>query len=220
MAIIHHNRLEGELLQYFCTNQWGFNVVVVEQTGTDGVAAVSRTQPEVVFASLSMIDLGAVELIRQLRSAAPSAKIVGLTSQYSEYWLHTLRATEYHGLLLDVDEGLCSLAQAIERVRHGIRHTSSRIVQCQTVLRTAPAAFPKLLSLREQEVLVCIAHSMSDAEIGFQLGFSADTAHWHRKKILGKLNIHNTPRLIKYCLEKGFNTVPPPSAGKSGGVPK
>jgi two-component system response regulator NreC len=77
-------------------------------------------------------------------------------------------------------------------------------------MRTAPDAFTKLLSNREQEVLVCIAHSYSDQEIAQQLGLSRATVLTHRKNIMNKLGISRTPKLIHYCLQKGFNSALPP----------
>lgn len=94
-------------------------------------------------------------------------------------------------------------------MRQGVRAVSPRIVQSQTALRNAPASFPKLLSRREEQVLVCIAHALTDDEIGLQLGFSATTALSHRKKIMGKLGIHSTPKLIRFCADKGFNSAVP-----------
>lgn len=219
MVIVGSSRFNAELLHYFSTHYWGFEVVAVELTGIDGVAAAARTKPEFVLASLGLADLCASEVINQLRRAAPAAKIIGIISQCNEYLMHTLGAVEYHGLFFDADESLCSLAQAIERVRQGIRFVSPRIAQCQAALRTTPTAFPKLLSKREQEVLVCIAHSMSNDEIGVQLGFSGTTAISHRKKIMGKLNIHSTPQLIRYCIEKGFNSAHPPHREAATPIP-
>lgn len=215
MAIIESNSTKAELLNYYCANCWGFEVVALEKTGSGGVAAVARTKPELVLAALTPPDLGGpVDYINQLRRAAPSAKLILLTAQCFEYLIHLVSTTEYHGLILEADESLSSFGLAIECVRQGIRFVSTRIVQCQTAMRTAPASFPKVLSKREQEVLVCIAHSFSDEEIGRQLGFSNGTALSHRRKLMSKLCIHSTPKLIRYCADKGFNVVPPPDPAR------
>jgi DNA-binding NarL/FixJ family response regulator len=163
--------------------------------------------------------LDASELVSRLHQTAPAVKIIGLLSQCNEYLLHTLVAVECHGLLFDVEENLGSLADAIKQVRHGVRFVSIRIRQGQAALHTAPTAFPKLLSRREQEVLVCVAHSMPNDEIAVQLGLSAGTVAFHRKSIMSKLNLHNTPQLIRYCIEKGFNSAFLPRPNESGSAP-
>jgi len=205
-------------MYYFCTHHWGFDIVAFEHTGRAGISAVAQTKPELVLAALTPADIGMVDFAKGLRTAAPAAKLVLFTSNCNEYLVHTLGTTEYHGLIWEVEEGLGSLGELIERVRHGARVTSPGILHCQTALHVAPNAFPKLLSTRHQEVLVCIAHSMSDEEIARQLGISVGTALSHRQKIMTKLNIHSTPKLIQYCIEKGFSSVPPPSPAWTPGA--
>jgi len=157
MAIINHDRIKAELLHFYCSTHWGFDVVSTETNGRDGLAAVGRTKPDLVLLSLTLPDLDAVEAIRQVRTIAPAVKIIGQTVRCTDYLLHKLNGSEYHGLILDTEENLASLGQAIERVREGIRAISPRIVQEQMALRNAPASFPKLLSRREEQVLICIA---------------------------------------------------------------
>ncbi len=210
LAIIEACRTKAELLQYFCGHYWGFDVVACEYTSSGGIFAVSRSEPELVLAGLPPMDMSVVSFVTSLRGAAPAAKLVLLTSSCNEYLVYTLGFTEYHGLVWDAEEGLASLGRLIERVRHGGHAVSMGILNCQHALRSEPNAFPKLLSRRHLEVLVCIAHSMSDEEIARQLGCSVGTALSHRQRIMQKLGIHNTPKLIQYCIEKGFASFPLP----------
>jgi DNA-binding NarL/FixJ family response regulator len=210
LVIVGNSRLNSELLHHYFSQHCGLEVAAIELSGCDGVAAVARSKPELVIVSLPLDDMCATMLVSQLHSVAPGARIILHTSQCNEYLIHSLGTTEWHGLLLDADEGLRGLGKAIEQVRQGIRFVSPRIAQCQAALRAKPNAFPKLLSKRLLDVLICITHSMSNDEIGARLGISASTALSHRKKIMSKLDIHSTPQLIRYCLEKGFHSDPPP----------
>ena len=219
MAIINHDRIKAELLHFYCATHWGFDVVAVEFSGNEGLAAVIRTKPDFVLVSLGLHDLGALEIISQVSRVSPASKIIGQTTRCNDYLLHMLTGADYHGLFLDTDESLVSLGQTIDRVRQGLRAVSPQIARCQTTLRTNPASFPKLLSQREQQVLVCIGHALSDDEIARQLNMSSVTAVSHRKKIMGKLGIHSTPKLIRFCADKGFNSVPPPGLVQSKDSP-
>jgi DNA-binding NarL/FixJ family response regulator len=185
--------------------------VACEHTGENGIAAVKRAQPDLVLAALTPPDVRMIDYVRRLRAAAPAAKLVLLAPQCNEYIVHALEATAYHALVCESETNMAALAQMIERVRQGLRPVSRAVQQCRSALRSDPDAFPKLLSRRLMEVLVCIAHSMSDEEIARQLGLSASTALSHRRKIMSKLNIHKTPKLIRYCRDKGFSSVPPPA---------
>lgn len=211
MAIINGDRLKAESLHFYCANCWGFDVVAVEFTGAAGIAAVSSMRPDVVLVSLSLPDAESSEILRELQAASPASRIIGQIVELNEFQLHRLGASGYHGLILDSDASMAALGETIERVRHGLRVIAPRIAQCQAALRASPDSFPKLLSPRELDTLVCIAHSFGDSEIGAAFGISAGTALSHRRKIMRKLGIHSTPKLIRYCVEKGFNTVPPPS---------
>jgi DNA-binding NarL/FixJ family response regulator len=210
LVIIESNLLQAELLHYFCTRCWGLEVAAVVKTGGDGIAAVARIKPDLVLVTLTPPDLGLADFIGQLQSAAPAARLILLTAECNEYLVHIIGTTDYHALVFSADESLYSLGQVIERVRQGARFVSARIARCQAALWAAPASFPKLLSKREQEVLVCIAHALSDEEIARQLGFATGTALAHRRRLMGKLGIHSTPKLIRYCADKGFNSGPLP----------
>jgi DNA-binding NarL/FixJ family response regulator len=210
LAIIHQERLKAELLNYYCTTHWGFEVVAVEYTGASGIAAIAQSKPDFVLVSLALPDVDAPEVIKRIHLASPATKIIGQTSYCSEYFLQQVGSAEYQGLFFDNDEGVAALGQTLDRARNGIRSISPRIIQEQARIRADPGAFPKLLSSRLQEVLVCIAHAMTDEEIARHLGVSRETALSHRKKIMGKLEIHSTPKLIRYCLEKGFTSAPLP----------
>jgi len=211
LVIIEANQTKAELLQYFCLTSWGFDVVACCHRGAEGIEMVDRMKPDIIFAGLRPIDLGLREYITALRRVAPSAKLIVFSTLCNEYLIHTLKTLDCHGLVYEPDETLTSLTQMIEKVRQGHRAVSASIARCQAQLRSMPTAFPKLLSSRHEEVLVCIAHSMTDEEIARQLGFSTATALSHRQKIMKKLNVHSTPKLIRYCMEKGFNTVQPPA---------
>jgi DNA-binding NarL/FixJ family response regulator len=218
MVIIENNLLQAELLHYFCTQCWGLKVEAVVKTGSEGIAAVARIKPDVVLAALPPSDLGLSDFIKQLRNAAPAAKLILLTEQCNEYFVHIVGAMDYHALVLVADESLSTLGQVIQRVRLGTRFISDRIARLQAALWAAPASFPKLLSKREEQVLVCIAHALSDDEIALQLGFTPGTALSHRRRLMDKLNIHSTPKLIRYCADKGFNLalLPKPPQREAG----
>jgi DNA-binding NarL/FixJ family response regulator len=210
LVLIEANRTKAELWRFCCLHKWGFDVVACCHSAPEGVASAGRFTPDLILAGLGATDGTVSRYITELRSAAPAAKLILLSHLCNEYLVHTLRTLDYHGFAYEPDETLASLAQLIDKVRQGHRVVSPSVARCQAQLRSAPTAFPKLLSSRQEAVLVCIAHSMSDEEIGLQLGCTTATALSHRQKIMKKLNVHSTPKLIRYCTEKGFNSVPPP----------
>lgn len=212
LVIVESNRTKAELWQYYSLTSWRLNAVACYDTGLDGFTLIRRLEPTIVLAGLRPGEYAPRHYLQLLRAAAPAAKLILYCTVCNEYLVHTLRNADYQGLVYEPDESLATLTRVIELVRLGQRFVSASISRCLAQLRADSAAFPKLLSERHEQVLICIAHSMSDEEIARHFGFSPATALSHRQKIMQKLNIHNTPKLIRYCIEKGFNSVPIPAA--------
>ncbi len=210
VAIVDSSITKGELLMHCCQTAWDLEVVALENSGIAGLAAATRTKPDLVLVSAHLPDIAPEQFIRKLRSTVPAAKAILLTQQCSEYLIHQLSAANYHGVIWEMEEGIAALGHVIDRVRNGLRVVSDGIAQCHHQMRNAHDSFAKLLSNRHLEVLICITKFLSDEEIAAHLGMTASTALSHRQQIMRKLQIRRTPKLIQYGLEKGFGSVPLP----------
>lgn len=210
LGIIHGNRMTADLLRAHAETAWGCEVVAVEYTGDEGLAAVGRAKPDLIVVGHAPPMVDVCTLVARLRQAAGSAKIIVTAPRLSEYLVHRLTAQEFHGVV-ESSEGIDAVQAAIEQVRAGGRLVSPQFSSIAASLRANPNAFPKLLTGRQEEVLICIAHAMEDNEIGRTLGMSTRTAQRHRADIMRKLDIHKTPRQIRYCIETGFNDTCVPS---------
>jgi DNA-binding NarL/FixJ family response regulator len=211
LGLIHGNRMMADLLRAYGETAWGCDVVAVEYTGQEGLAAVERTKPDLIVVGHTPPMVDVCTLVARLGQAVGAAKIIVTAQRISEYLVHRLAAQEFHGVAEEGPEGIGAVQTAIECVRQGGRLVSPRFSFLAASLRSNPNAFPKLLTDRQEEVLVCIAHAMEDEEIGRILGMSTKTAQHHRTDIMRKLDIHKTPRLIRYCIETGFHDTCVPS---------
>lgn len=209
VAIVHGNRLVGDLLAAHCAERWGCEVVAVALSEADGLAAIERHEPDLALVGHFPPALDALALLPRLQRASRATKLVVLVARLSNYFVHHLGRTGCRAVIEESTEGLAMLATAISQVRDCGRFLSPQFLHAAARLRADPGAFPKLLSARQEEVLRCIAHAMSDREISSTLGMSARTAQRHRADIARKLNIHGTPQLIRYGAEKGFGSPPP-----------
>jgi DNA-binding NarL/FixJ family response regulator len=66
----------------------------------------------------------------------------------------------------------------------------------------------RLLTNREKEILQHIINGKSKHEIANELFISANTVVTHRKKIMAKLGVNNTTRLILVSLKSGLIPLP------------
>jgi DNA-binding NarL/FixJ family response regulator len=60
------------------------------------------------------------------------------------------------------------------------------------------------LSDRERDVLVHIAHGLSNKEIAAQMGVSVRTVETHRERTMRKLEIRSVAGLTKFALAHGL----------------
>ena len=63
-----------------------------------------------------------------------------------------------------------------------------------------------LLTDREREVLQHIAEGKVNKEIAAELSISANTVETHRKRIMEKLDLHNTAGLVRFAMRKRIVT--------------
>jgi len=64
-----------------------------------------------------------------------------------------------------------------------------------------------LISNREKEVLLLVAHEWTSQEIAQKLHISSHTAISHRKNLLEKFGVRNTAGLVRRAFEVGLLSV-------------
>lgn len=204
LAIVETMQTTAQMLRYFCTQVWSFNVVFMAHNGAQGLAQMALFRPEIVLLDLYLTDTDGSDLVSAIIELLPSARIIVFASVCSDYQIHKLGRLAIHGFVDRFTEGLSNFRDAINHVGNGGTYFSTRYLQASSRLRRSETAFFKLLSDREQQVLLLIVQALSDAEIAAQLDLSVATAKTHRRKIMRKLNLPNTPKLIRYGLELGI----------------
>jgi two-component system response regulator NreC len=96
------------------------------------------------------------------------------------------------------------LKLAISEVLKGRVFFAEVVQQVRQKLRVQPKSFPKLLTGREQELLPLLGGGLSNEEVARELSISRYTVQLHRRNIMQKLNLHRTPDLIRYAVNRGF----------------
>lgn len=209
-TIIDHCETRAQLTAHFFETRCRVKITSREHAGIAGLRAAQTNRPDLIFVCLNFTDISPTEFIHKVGAVAPQAKLILFLDRCSEYVVHLIDAFGYSGLICFRETDLNDLVHIIAGIQNGIRFISPKIVACQNRLRCAPNAFPKLLTKKQIVVLVCISHSLSDEEIAARLDCSAGTILCHRRQIMNKLDIHSTPKLIRYGIEKGFDAGPLP----------
>lgn len=188
----------------------GQDEIRVVGLASDGREAVQMTLdlcPSVVLMDIAMPGLNGIEATHQIRENCPDSHIV-ILSMYatSEYIYRALQAGAL-GYLLKESAG-SEVVDAIRAVSAGKMYISRKI---QTKLgknindqKKSPL---ERLSRREREVLQLTVEGKTSMQIGDILSLSPKSVDTYRSRIMKKLDIHDTPALVKFAIQHGLTAL-------------
>lgn len=197
----------SELICLYCRAIPTYEVVSVSATGADAVVAIRRLRPDVVLLDLGLPDMPPRKVIEAVMAVAGPAKVIACTSLLSPLTLRLVEQCKLPGYLDKLSGHMLGLKEAITTVLAGRIYRPVWFRAKLEEVRAMPDSFVRILTDQEEEVLVLIGASLTNGQIALQLGMSERTARAWRTRIMGKVNCHSTPELIRYAIDKGF-TVP------------
>ena len=191
--------------------------------GVQAVAAVLSLCPDVVLMDVRMPEMDGVEATRQIVQSGSDTRIIILTTfDLDEYVYAALRAGASGFLLKDTPPA--ELLSAIRAVAAGDAVVAPSITRrlltayAQRLPAHAPGAdrteriasgqreLMEQLTAREQEVLLLVARSLSNAEIAAELVLSEATVKSHVGRVLAKLNLRDRVQIVVFAYESGLVT--------------
>jgi DNA-binding NarL/FixJ family response regulator len=203
-------------------------VVAEAGNGEEAVDLAHRHQPDVVLMDIRMPGVDGIEATRRITAADPAVRVLILTTfDLDEYAFGALRAGASGFLLKDVRPG--EVVAAIRTVASGDAVVSPRVTrrlleEYAQVLPVPEAQqaerYPELSTLteREREVLIAVAHGLSNIEIGASLHVSETTVKSHVGRILAKLGLRDRVQVVVLAYETGLvrpgarrTSTPPPA---------
>lgn len=193
-----------ELLVEACRLSFVPEVIGQAADAAEALKECGQINPDLIILDLQLPDRDGLELLPELRVLAPRAKVIALSSHTDEVTIHRVLQSHIEGFVDKNAQPMAILRIAVATVMEGRRYLSPVVHQVWQRMCNAPAAFNKLLSVREQEVLALAGRGCTNPEIASQLGLSVITVRNHRCNIMAKLDIHSTSHLIRYATEKGF----------------
>lgn len=184
-------------------------------TGTAGIQAVQRLQPDVVLLDLGLPDVDGLEVLDALTEMEPRSRVLLLTVRCDDAFLYEVMLGHADGALTKSARMHIDLRDALLACRGGHSYLSADITGALSRFRREPTAFFKLLSNREIFLLPYFARGATDSGIAPSVGLSPATVHSHRQSITRKLDLHSSVELMRWCAEHGFAHFPrrPPQLG-------
>lgn len=184
-------------------------VVGEAEDGREALAKVEELAPDVVLMDITMPNLNGLDATRQIKKLYPEVKVLGLTMYTNEeYILQLLQAGASGYLVKQSAPG--ELVWAIQAAHRGESFLSPSI--SKTIIdeylrhneNTLQEDSYDKLTIREREILQLVVEGRSNREISEKLHITIKTVGVHRTNLMEKLDIHNTPELVKYALRKGI----------------
>lgn len=197
-----------EVMQRVCSMEFGHEVVNVVGDGEKAAHSAKAFRPDVLLMDLSLPKLDGFEVVAAVRDACPLTKIIAISSLCGSYTLFRVERAGFDGYIHKGSNSISAIRHALAAAAQGQRYFSPTFHEVKQARLRDPQSFDKVLSNREIEVLALIGFAMSDQEIGEQLHISTRTAETFRHRILKKLNVPGTPKLIRRAIELGFTQVP------------
>lgn len=167
-------------------------------TGTDAVSLHRQYRPDVTLMDLRLPDKSGIETTREIRSEAPSAKIIALTSYDGDQDIYRALEAGVRGYLLK-EMVHTEIVRAIRIVYAGKRFIPQEVTQ------QLNGYFPEVaLTPREVEVLSLVARGLGNKEVGDVLGTAPGTVKAHVQSILSKLGAKDRTHAVTLALRRGI----------------
>lgn len=173
---------------------------VAAQTGTaaGAIDLYREHKPDITLMDLRLPDRSGVEAIRQIRSFAPCARFIVLTTYEGDEDIHQALEAGARGYLI---KGMPheALIDAIRKVKAGGRFVPT------PVARALASRMPDCeLSTREREVLGLLVRGKSNREIAELLSIKEATVKSHVSVILMRLNVTDRTQAVITALQRGL----------------
>jgi DNA-binding NarL/FixJ family response regulator len=177
--------------------------------GPPGIELAKNAPFDVALVDLGMEEMSGVEVLRNLRKAAPELRLLVVSGFDDKVHVLDAVAAGADGYILKSEIGQ-RLAGALDEVNSGGGPMSAKIATyVLEELRKPDGTKPgddsqaKSLSTREWEVLQGLSHGYTYAEIAANLHISVNTVRHHIRNLYGKLDVSGKAEAVTRALASG-----------------
>lgn len=179
--------------------------------GRQAAALIERHQPDVAVLDIRMPDQSGIEVLRHMRTAAPSTRALMLTAYDDDEFIVAAMDAGASGYLLKTARP-GELLEAIRRVHAGEPVLQPAIAAKVARLWRRGSAGARgddfePLSPREREVLELAAGGLRNRVIAERLGISSRTVEGHFNSILSKLGVSSRLEAVLFAIAHGWVTL-------------
>ncbi|MFC9515128.1 response regulator [Nocardiaceae bacterium NPDC056970] len=172
-------------------------VVAEVGRGDEVVAAALEHRPDVALLDVEMLGLDGISATAALREAAPSVRVLIVTTFGRPGYLRRALQAGASGFVVK-DTPARQLADAVRRVQQGLRVVDAALAADSLVSGESP------LTERETDVLRAARDGASVAAIAATLFLSAGTVRNHLSSAIGKTGAENRTEAVRIAESNGW----------------
>jgi DNA-binding NarL/FixJ family response regulator len=178
--------------------QRDMRVVAEAEDGDRAVELFRQHLPDVTLLDLKMPRMNGLDCLVKIRAEFRNARIIVLTTATGDVLAaRALRAGAFGFLFKDTLRA--DLVNTVRSAYAGLKRIPEEIAS-----QVAEHASDEILSTREIEVLLGVAHGRSNKRIADDLNISENTVKNHLKSILSKLHAEDRTHAVTIALKRGY----------------
>ena len=202
-----------ELLAHRLTQEPDFRVIAEGSSLAEVGPVLSRVAVDIALVELALADGDGVELIRDLRTLNPEARVLVLTASEERHERAVAFAAGASGVVSKTRH-VAEIIDAIRKVCAGDALLSPheavdlfRLVDQQREAERTAHHLITQLTPRERELLQLLAEGLDDAVMAERLGISPKTVRNHMVHVLDKLGVHSRLQALVLAARHGLVTL-------------
>ena len=177
--------------------------------GQIAVEKAEKLKPDIIIMDIAMPRMNGIEAAKRIRKLVPETKIIILSMYSHEHYIHELLECGVSGYLLKDSSGqdiIRAIRAALKNETFLSPSISKKVVDSylSPTKSSSKAELYKTLSNREREVFQLIAEGHPTKQIAGMLCVSVSTIKSHRAKIMEKLGIESSLKLIHFAIQLGL----------------
>jgi DNA-binding NarL/FixJ family response regulator len=182
----------------------GYRVLGSAGSLAEGERLSREGKPDLVLLDMDLPDGDGMAYIEGQMKRDATTRILVLTAHVGNYPILRLKKSGVMGVL---DKSMAcgkELKRACDAVSDWRTYYSEGVERQFRELVKEGTSFYKTLSPREEELLKLFGLGQSNQSIAGDLGLSVATVQGHRRNVMAKVGVKNTPELIIWAIQNGF----------------
>ena len=204
-VIVEDHALFREFVAKLCREELHISIVGETGSGRTAVDIIREKQPDLLVLDLEIAGIDGFTVATQAKKFISTLKILVVSCHVEEHTVWRVEKLGVSGFVDKNDSSIAVIREALTAVISGGTYFSAPFYRRQLERVRDRHSAERILSAREQEILVLISGGASDHGIATRLQISPTTAQTHRRNICHKLGVAGTRELMAFAFQHGFS---------------